>query len=1246
MVIRKRPAMVFSCASTPSVISCDSSDLQHAIAALESSTLYNQRRIVLKFSWLTHCKALGAPADATTKWGVIQGQSEDGLAQLLRDSLFVGDHAAQNRFAYHGPVAEVLRDEIIVPYYKHKFTPGNFAIGAIRRIFADETGNTNNGTGHAAALFTTDQMGQVVTSLLRQHYLVRTGVGDGIYTWRFANIVAGDTIGIPVQYKDTVYDGDIARTDTAAGFFLLCVEHDPTLAGYECEYQDRVGHASLAGGQIVGRDGEQLAGEFAELMAHYQSSLLAMADDMEAYSLRTSRAPSAALLAVLARGVHGGASLPPPKEDNDLSLNPSLDLSLDLAGITWSLVRGWYEGKATNVATTGFGDYHAVVGAVRDWSRDFTREYWDVIRDIRAWLLSAGADGTSELMTSSEFGANGVTAVRLSSLEVIPGGLSAARKAANEALAAAGDATSLRGRSDALADEFQEDYDLAKQASTATAALASGEYGEEWAAEIDKQNTFSLGLFDETPEDGARAAQLARDTNARATYAIEVATDIIVQAGKEADVLANQADASTDSRVIIDRTASARHQKATALSYLGGITTTEDMPDVVSSRQAIAGYRVLLQGYAAAAAAAAAESILAGARTDALAAGETAVQVLADIGTTLGTTTQARNDTLGWQGAAVFGTDPSATAVYKTIVDQAVQVAKTAVETVKTSLEDATAAEARLDALSISIQAETDSAKAAADLERLRTELDTITAAQKAANDALDLAEDRPATAKQAVTDAVDAVQAAAVLTSPTYTLTSAAAAIWTPIGTIAGTQYCDRTGTIVCVSDDGKTIASRGGGPIRVYRYQQATGWGQLGPDVPSDSHGNNTISLSADGNILAIGMQWWDETYVTDGSGKVTIVQYTDGAWSVIGEIKGWDDIRTGCSVSLSADGHTVAMGAYMHKADGYKSGHVRIHRYDATTGTTWPRLGDIIPGNQYDEAGRTGLSLSADGTTVTVTTRVTGEQADEGKVRIFKYGDGVWDQMGEGIPGEGVDGPRQTSLSADGTVVAIGAYGNDGAAGRDSGHVRVYKFHPDRTTKWRQIGDDIDGEAKGDASGASVSLSADGTMLAIGAPANDASSGHIRIFKNIGNEWVQVGPDIDGVASGDRAGSSVSLTADGTTVAVGECNYSTDLTQYVGRIRVFTTDEVPIPTFTRTTTTSGPGGVPLYTDGPQYTVQSGLPSDYYYRFYGNGNSKIGLVLKSLSDAGTATSADVYRISKVDWNDPAKFPDGPGDA
>ena len=46
--------------------------------------------------------------------------------------------------------------------------------------------------------------------------------------------------------------------------------------------------------------------------------------------------------------------------------------------------------------------------------------------------------------------------------------------------------------------------------------------------------------------------------------------------------------------------------------------------------------------------------------------------------------------------------------------------------------------------------------------------------------------------------------------------------------------------------------------------------------------------------------------------------------------------------------------------------------------------------------------------------------------------------------------------------------------------------------------QLGTDIDGEAAGDYSGYSVSLSADGSIVAIGAFGNENDRGHTRIYQ----------------------------------------------------------------------------------------------------------------------------------------------------
>ena len=92
---------------------------------------------------------------------------------------------------------------------------------------------------------------------------------------------------------------------------------------------------------------------------------------------------------------------------------------------------------------------------------------------------------------------------------------------------------------------------------------------------------------------------------------------------------------------------------------------------------------------------------------------------------------------------------------------------------------------------------------------------------------------------------------------------------------------------------------------------------------------------------------------------------------------------------------------------------------------------------------------------------------------------------------------------------------------------------------TMSQEQLGSDIDGEASGDRSGYSVSLDSDGDRVAIGAYLNDGNgsdAGHVRIYSWDGSSWNQLGSDINGEAAGDQSGISVSLDSDGDRVAIG--------------------------------------------------------------------------------------------------------------
>ena len=110
------------------------------------------------------------------------------------------------------------------------------------------------------------------------------------------------------------------------------------------------------------------------------------------------------------------------------------------------------------------------------------------------------------------------------------------------------------------------------------------------------------------------------------------------------------------------------------------------------------------------------------------------------------------------------------------------------------------------------------------------------------------------------------------------------------------------------------------------------------------------------------------------------------------------------------------------------------------------------------------------------------------------------GSWSQIGQDIIGEanGDEFGCSVSLSDDGKTIAVGAWGAD-VNGVASGHVKVYQMD-DSVSGWIQLGNSINGEAAYDNSGWSVSLLADGNTVAIGSPINDNNgdaSGHVRVF-----------------------------------------------------------------------------------------------------------------------------------------------------
>jgi hypothetical protein len=346
--------------------------------------------------------------------------------------------------------------------------------------------------------------------------------------------------------------------------------------------------------------------------------------------------------------------------------------------------------------------------------------------------------------------------------------------------------------------------------------------------------------------------------------------------------------------------------------------------------------------------------------------------------------------------------------------------------------------------------------------------------------------------------------------------------------------------------------------GHVRVYDWS-SNQWTQVGNDIDGEAADDlfgGSMSLSSDGNIIAISAIENDGN--GDGSGHVRVFELSSDQWTQVGnDIDGeapGDKSGYGFGVSLSSDGNILAIGAAFNDGSSPCSGHVRVYERSYNQ---WTQVGNDIDGEAFLDISGYSVSLSSDGIILAIGAMgVDGENGvNSGRVRVYERSYNQWTQVGNDIDGEAAldNSGYSVSLSSNGNTVAIGAYGNDGN-GTESGHVRVYKL--DISDQWTQVGDDIDGEAAEDLSGV-VSLSSDGNILAVGATGNDGNginSGHVRVYKlNILDQWIQVGNDIDGEAAEDYAGLHISLSSDGKILAIGAGNNDGNVIES-GHARVF--------------------------------------------------------------------------------------------
>ena len=302
-----------------------------------------------------------------------------------------------------------------------------------------------------------------------------------------------------------------------------------------------------------------------------------------------------------------------------------------------------------------------------------------------------------------------------------------------------------------------------------------------------------------------------------------------------------------------------------------------------------------------------------------------------------------------------------------------------------------------------------------------------------------------------------------------------------------------------------------------------------------------------------------------------------------------------HNGQSVALSADGRTLAVGA-PHESSAARgvNGNQRDNSvFDAgavyvftRTGDSWTQQAYLKPSNPQSgaEFGHY-VALSADGNTLAVSayweasnaTGVNGNQQDEsipqaGAVYVFARAGSAWSQQayvkasntGEAGTadtfGEGDQFGWSLALSGDGTTIAVGAITEDGGAAGINGNQRdnaspsagaVYVFTRAGRVWSQQAYVKPSNLDAGDMFGYSVSLSGDGSVLAVGSfdedgsgrginPAPDnrnAGSGGVYVFARAGATWSQQAYLKPGNSEPqDSFGVHLALSEDGATLLAG--------------------------------------------------------------------------------------------------------------
>ena len=361
---------------------------------------------------------------------------------------------------------------------------------------------------------------------------------------------------------------------------------------------------------------------------------------------------------------------------------------------------------------------------------------------------------------------------------------------------------------------------------------------------------------------------------------------------------------------------------------------------------------------------------------------------------------------------------------------------------------------------------------------------------------------------------------------------------------------------------NDGTTNSSNATVTIKIFDnwHSNATDH-QLGADIDGSIAADFlgfSVALNEDGTIMAVGEPKFDPTGKNEGGG-VRVFSFDGSGWVSYGNRIEGENIgeQFGSSVSLSGDGSILAAGAPLYDS---QKGRVQVYQ---KAGSSWNKYGTDISSDVNSVQFGQHVKLSSDGSTVAISDIWWGAGGSKvGQVIVYRInGSGVWLPMGDAQSGGQTDENLSWSmdLSSDGNILAVGSQDYDGAAGNNQGKVTVYKYDNtnDKWDLWTTILDPY--AYANDRFGWALDMNSDGSRIAIGAYGDDGADKGTTKFMGSANMFsiditsasptaaVAYPPEAEGAdpplkkykilgeAGGDRSGFWVSLDNEGNSVAI---------------------------------------------------------------------------------------------------------------